>query len=170
MHLGLLRRILLPVPLLLSKLSVFACLVRSISQSSHRVTTSQLVTSSADCCLRQVFHRCLGLLKPGLPSPTTSSMGFWVGLSAHVHAFLNNLKEPPELVAHRTKYYEFLIRAVLESLGILTNKLRFVTGSSYSAHTRVQPRQLQALLDRYLARRESGGHDFMYRSCLSALV
>lgn len=48
-----------------------------------------------------------------------------------VHAFLDNMKAPFELVAHRTKYYEFVIRAVLDSLGIPTSRLRFVEGSSY---------------------------------------
>ncbi|TFK19617.1 tyrosine tRNA ligase [Coprinopsis marcescibilis] len=52
-------------------------------------------------------------------------------LVADIHAFLDNMKAPLELVSHRTKYYEFLIRAILESLGIPTDKLRFVTGSSY---------------------------------------
>lgn len=41
------------------------------------------------------------------------------------------MKAPFELVAHRTKYYEFTLRTVFESLGIPTSKLRFVVGSSY---------------------------------------
>ncbi|CCM01858.1 uncharacterized protein FIBRA_03929 [Fibroporia radiculosa] len=52
-------------------------------------------------------------------------------LLADVHAFLDNLKAPLELVAHRTKYYQHLLLAVFTSLGIPTNKLRFVEGSSY---------------------------------------
>ncbi|KAI0337851.1 tyrosyl-tRNA synthetase [Trametopsis cervina] len=52
-------------------------------------------------------------------------------LLADVHAFLDNLKAPLELVAHRTKYYQFILLAVFKSLGIPTNKLRFVEGSSY---------------------------------------
>ena len=48
-----------------------------------------------------------------------------------VHAFLDNLKAPLELVAHRTKYYEFVLRAVFTSLGVPVGKLKFVTGSSY---------------------------------------
>lgn len=51
--------------------------------------------------------------------------------SLDVHAFLDNLKAPFELVAHRTKYYEFILRAVFESLSIPVSKLRFVQGSSY---------------------------------------
>lgn len=51
--------------------------------------------------------------------------------SLDVHAFLDNLKAPFELVAHRTKYYEFILRAVFESLSIPVSKLRFIQGSSY---------------------------------------
>ncbi|KAH7886608.1 tyrosyl-tRNA synthetase [Phlebopus sp. FC_14] len=52
-------------------------------------------------------------------------------LLADVHAFLDNLKAPLELVAHRTKYYEFVLRAVFTSLDIPTSKLIFVQGSDY---------------------------------------
>ncbi|KDQ57947.1 hypothetical protein JAAARDRAFT_155601 [Jaapia argillacea MUCL 33604] len=52
-------------------------------------------------------------------------------LLADVHAFLDNLKAPLELVKHRTKYYEFVLRSVFTSLGIPINKLRFIEGSSY---------------------------------------
>jgi len=48
-----------------------------------------------------------------------------------VHAFLDNLKAPLDLVAHRTKYYEILLRTVFTSLGIPTSKLIFVQGSDY---------------------------------------
>ncbi|KAG6916847.1 hypothetical protein DXG01_005146 [Tephrocybe rancida] len=48
-----------------------------------------------------------------------------------VHAFLDNLKAPLELVAHRTEYYRYLLLAVFGSLGIPTSKLRIVKGSSY---------------------------------------
>jgi tyrosyl-tRNA synthetase len=48
-----------------------------------------------------------------------------------IHAFLDNLKAPLELVGHRTKYYEFLLHAVFTSLGMPTENLRFVVGSSY---------------------------------------
>ncbi|KAL0578012.1 hypothetical protein V5O48_003962 [Marasmius crinis-equi] len=52
-------------------------------------------------------------------------------LLADVHAFLDNLKAPLDLVAHRTKYYKFVLLAVFQSLGIPTSKLTFVEGSSY---------------------------------------
>lgn len=48
-----------------------------------------------------------------------------------MHAFLDNLKAPLELVAHRTKYYQNILLAVFKSLGIPTSKLRIVEGSSY---------------------------------------
>ena len=50
---------------------------------------------------------------------------------ADVHAFLDNMKAPLELVGHRTKYYKFVLLAVFESLGIPTSRLTFVEGSSY---------------------------------------
>ncbi|KAF5350027.1 hypothetical protein D9756_009154 [Leucocoprinus leucothites] len=52
-------------------------------------------------------------------------------LLADVHAFLDNMKAPLELVAHRTKYYEFVLRAVFMSLGIPISRLHFVQGSDY---------------------------------------
>ncbi|KAK0469789.1 tyrosyl-tRNA synthetase [Desarmillaria tabescens] len=52
-------------------------------------------------------------------------------LLADVHAFLDNLKAPLELVAHRTKYYQFILLAVFNSLEIPVSKLRFIEGSSY---------------------------------------
>ncbi|KAF4596436.1 hypothetical protein EYR40_007870 [Pleurotus pulmonarius] len=52
-------------------------------------------------------------------------------LLADVHAFLDNMKAPLDLVAHRTKYYEYILLAVFHSLGIPTSKLVFVQGSSY---------------------------------------
>lgn len=55
----------------------------------------------------------------------------WPYLCIDVHAFLDNLKAPLELVDHRTKYYKYLLLAVFTSLGIPTSKLRFVEGSSY---------------------------------------
>lgn len=40
-------------------------------------------------------------------------------------------KAPIELVAHRSKYYEYTITAMLKAVGVSTEKLRFVLGSSY---------------------------------------
>lgn len=50
---------------------------------------------------------------------------------ADIHAFLDNMKAPLDLVGHRTKYYKFVLLAVFESLGIPTSRLTFVEGSSY---------------------------------------
>ncbi|KAH7922297.1 tyrosine tRNA ligase [Leucogyrophana mollusca] len=52
-------------------------------------------------------------------------------LLADVHAFLDNMKAPFDLVAHRAKYYEFVLRTVFISLGIPISKLIFVQGSDY---------------------------------------
>ncbi|KAI8981715.1 tyrosyl-tRNA synthetase [Mycotypha africana] len=52
-------------------------------------------------------------------------------LIADLHAFLDNMKAPLELVQHRAKYYEVMIKTILTSIGVPINKLKFVTGSSY---------------------------------------
>ncbi|CEL52907.1 tyrosyl-tRNA synthetase [Rhizoctonia solani AG-1 IB] len=52
-------------------------------------------------------------------------------LLADVHAFLDNLKAPLELVAHRVSYYSNLLKATFESLGVPIDRLKFVVGSSY---------------------------------------
>ncbi|KAI0028528.1 hypothetical protein K488DRAFT_58339 [Vararia minispora EC-137] len=53
------------------------------------------------------------------------------GVEVHIHAFLDNLKAPLELVKYRTKYYQKILLAVFQSLGIPTERLIFVEGSSY---------------------------------------
>lgn len=52
-------------------------------------------------------------------------------LFADLHAFLDNLKAPWELLEHRTKYYEAVIKAMLESIGVPLNKLTFVRGTDF---------------------------------------
>lgn len=47
------------------------------------------------------------------------------------HGFLDNLKAPIELIQHRAEYYRFVITAILEAVGVPTEKLKFVLGSSY---------------------------------------
>ncbi|GAB1522231.1 Tyrosine--tRNA ligase cytoplasmic [Rhizoctonia solani] len=47
-------------------------------------------------------------------------------LLADVHAFLDNLKAPLELVAHRVSYYSNLLKATFESLGVPVDRLKFV--------------------------------------------
>ncbi|KAF8828128.1 hypothetical protein HHX47_DHR4000500 [Lentinula edodes] len=63
--------------------------------------------------------------------PIDEDCRFSTRRSRDVHAFLDNLKAPLELVQHRTKYYEYVLRAVFKSLGIPTSKLHFFQGSSY---------------------------------------
>ncbi|KAI9740836.1 MAG: hypothetical protein M1818_004441 [Claussenomyces sp. TS43310] len=52
-------------------------------------------------------------------------------LFADIHGFLDNLKAPLDLVQQRAEYYRLTIQAMLESIGVPTEKLRFVLGSSY---------------------------------------
>ncbi|KAF4983632.1 hypothetical protein FZEAL_984 [Fusarium zealandicum] len=59
-------------------------------------------------------------------------------LLADIHGFLDNLKAPIELVAQRAEYYKFLISSMLRAVGVATDRLKFVLGSSYqttSAYT-----------------------------------
>jgi len=51
-------------------------------------------------------------------------------LLADIHGFLDNLKAPIEVVSYRAKYYEFVIHALLKAIGVPTEKLEFVLGSS----------------------------------------
>jgi tyrosyl-tRNA synthetase len=52
-------------------------------------------------------------------------------LLADVHGFLDNLKAPLELVEYRAKYYRECITNILKAVGVSTDKLTFVLGSSY---------------------------------------
>ncbi|KAJ2960319.1 hypothetical protein NQZ79_g4284 [Umbelopsis isabellina] len=52
-------------------------------------------------------------------------------LFADIHAFLDNMKAPLELVKHRTNYYKQVIISLLKSVGVSTDNLKFVVGSSY---------------------------------------
>jgi tyrosyl-tRNA synthetase len=52
-------------------------------------------------------------------------------LLADIHGFLDNLKAPLELVESRAAFYRQVITAILESVGVPTEKLEFVLGSSY---------------------------------------
>lgn len=48
-----------------------------------------------------------------------------------VHAFLDNLKAPFDLVGHRVEYYKHVLLAVFTSIGIPTSKLHFSRGSDH---------------------------------------
>ncbi|KAI1491725.1 hypothetical protein F5X96DRAFT_630157 [Biscogniauxia mediterranea] len=52
-------------------------------------------------------------------------------LLADIHGFLDNLKAPIELVEYRVKFYRLAIQNLLEAVGVSTEKLKFVLGSSY---------------------------------------
>merc|ERR1712018_897353 len=52
-------------------------------------------------------------------------------LFADLHAYLDNMKAPWELLKLRTQYYEHAIKAMLESLGVPLEKLKFVRGTEY---------------------------------------
>ena len=52
-------------------------------------------------------------------------------LFADLHAFLDNMKAPWELLAHRTVYYEHVIKSLLKSIGVPLEKLRFVRGTDF---------------------------------------
>ncbi|KAL3231353.1 Tyrosine--tRNA ligase, cytoplasmic [Nakaseomyces bracarensis] len=52
-------------------------------------------------------------------------------LLADLHAFLDNMKAPLEVVNYRTKYYEYTVKAILRSINVPIDKLKFVVGSSY---------------------------------------
>ncbi|ODV88032.1 hypothetical protein CANARDRAFT_26192 [[Candida] arabinofermentans NRRL YB-2248] len=52
-------------------------------------------------------------------------------LLADLHAFLDNMKAPLEVVQYRAKYYGMVVRAILKSIGVPIEKLKFVVGSEY---------------------------------------
>lgn len=52
-------------------------------------------------------------------------------LFADLHAYLDNMKAPWELLALRTQYYEHAIKAMLQSIGVPLEKLKFVRGTEY---------------------------------------
>lgn len=52
-------------------------------------------------------------------------------LFADLHAYLDNMKAPWELLELRTQYYEAAIKAMLTSIGVPLEKLKFVKGTEY---------------------------------------
>lgn len=52
-------------------------------------------------------------------------------LLADLHGYLDNMKAPWELMALRTKYYEAVIKAMLNAIGVPLDKLRFIQGTDY---------------------------------------
>lgn len=51
--------------------------------------------------------------------------------SADLHAFLDNMKAPLELVKLRVEYYKLLLTSVFKSLNLPINQLKFVVGTDY---------------------------------------
>lgn len=52
-------------------------------------------------------------------------------LLADLHAFLDNMKAPLEVVEFRVKYYEVTVKAILKSIGVPIDRLKFTIGKSY---------------------------------------
>ncbi|XP_006618398.1 tyrosine--tRNA ligase, cytoplasmic isoform X4 [Apis dorsata] len=52
-------------------------------------------------------------------------------LFADLHAYLDNMKAPWELLELRTQYYEKIIKAMLKSIDVPLEKLKFVKGTDY---------------------------------------
>lgn len=52
-------------------------------------------------------------------------------LFADLHAYLDNMKAPWELLELRVQYYEQTIKAMLQSIGVSLEKLKFVKGTTY---------------------------------------
>ncbi|WFD29780.1 tyrosine--tRNA ligase [Malassezia sp. CBS 17886] len=52
-------------------------------------------------------------------------------LFADIHAFLDNMKAPIDLVKQRAEYYQRILVSVLKAIGVPTERLIFVLGSSY---------------------------------------
>lgn len=52
-------------------------------------------------------------------------------LFADLHAYLDNMKAPWELLELRVQYYEHLIKAMLSSIDVPLDKLKFVRGTEY---------------------------------------
>lgn len=52
-------------------------------------------------------------------------------LFADLHAYLDNMKAPWELLAKRTEYYARIIKSALVSIGVSIEKLKFVKGTDY---------------------------------------
>lgn len=56
---------------------------------------------------------------------------WFIAHHCYSHGFLDNLKAPIELVNYRATYYKFCVTEILKAVGVPTDKLEFVLGSSY---------------------------------------
>ena len=72
-------------------------------------------------------------------------------LFADLHAFLDNMKAPWELLELRVQYYEQVIKAMLESIGVPLDKLKFIKGTDYQLSRQVSPlERLQRIAKEYV--------------------
>lgn len=58
-------------------------------------------------------------------------------LFADLHAYLDNMKAPWELLELRVQYYEQVIKAMLESIGVPLDKLKFIKGTDFQLSRQV---------------------------------
>ena len=63
-------------------------------------------------------------------------------LFADLHAYLDNMKAPWELLAKRTEYYARCIKAALMSIDVPIDKLNFIKGSDYQLSRLVNKKRL----------------------------
>lgn len=52
-------------------------------------------------------------------------------LMADLHAYLDNMKAPLEVVEYRAKYYTAVVKTILRSINVPIEKLKFVVGRDY---------------------------------------
>jgi len=73
-------------------------------------------------------------------------------LFANIHAYLDNMKTNWELLEKRTKYYEFIIKEMLNHVGVSIDKLKFVKGTDFQLSEKYT-------LDMYKISALSSSHD-----------
>ena len=66
-------------------------------------------------------------------------------LLADLHAYLDNMKAPWDLLQQRTRYYEMVIRGILTSIGVPIDQLRFVSGTDFQLN-RCESKSFQMFL------------------------
>jgi hypothetical protein len=68
-------------------------------------------------------------------------------LFADLHAYLDNMKAPWELLEKRTEYYARIIKSALKSIGVPIDKLKFVKGTDYQLSRYLIFNNKQEILD-----------------------
>ncbi|KAF8951515.1 hypothetical protein BGZ46_003944 [Entomortierella lignicola] len=107
-----------------NKLSLATGLIRKEAIANSRSTQIEITFAERDINIYWGTGKLL-LEKPHL--------GYFIPITiiANIHAFFDNMKAPLELAGKYTKYYTELIKAILTSISIPTERLKFVQGSSY---------------------------------------